>query len=281
MIPLSTLSSKRIQGDAKVASIDNPPPWVAIGRQFRHCPGVLTLGVRPSFAEYESWEKELLFSGRTIYFPTQRFIEILHSSGIPTYPNWRYYQYIGNKFKQTLLFQALDIPHPRTRFYWGARKAGGITDDFSFPFIAKIGKGSSKGRGVFLIRSQSDLDAYCKTNRYAYIQEYIHIRQSARVVLLNGHIIKAYWLEAGEESFLTNLHQGGNISRKPVPENILEMARMVAVKCGFDEVGLDIIQNGDTCYVLEANMAFGTKGLEESGMNLSQIRCDMLLKGLI
>ena len=56
---------------------------------------------------------------------------------------------------------------------------------------------------------------------------------------------------------------------------------MAAVKCGFDEVGIDIIQNKDRCYVLEANMTFGTKGLEESGMSLSQIRCDMLLQGLI
>ena len=280
---MSTLSSKaiRIQGNVKTISMDKPPPWVAIGKQLCHCPEVLTLGVRPSFTEYELWEKELLFSGRTIYFPTRRFVDIFHSSGIPTYPNWRYYQYIGNKFKQTLLFQALGIPHPRTRFYWGARKAGGITEDFSFPFIAKIGKGSSRGMGVFLIRSQSDLDVYCKTNRYAYIQEYIRVKQSARVVLLNGHIVKAYWLESSEESFLTNLHQGGSISDKPVPEKVLEMARTVAVKCGFDEVGLDIIRKGDAYYVLEANMTFGTQGLEANGIELSQVRRDMLLKGLI
>lgn len=261
--------------------MDKSPTWVAIGRQFRHCPEVLTLGVRPSFAEYEPWEKELLFSGRTIYFPTQRFIDIFRSSGIPTYPNWAYYQYIGNKFKQTLLFQAKGIPHPRTRFYWGAKRAGKISKDFSFPFIAKVGKGSSKGIGVFLIRSQSDLDAYCKTNRYAYIQEYIPVKQSARVVLLNGHVVKAYWLESSENSFLTNLYQGGSISDKAVPEKVTEMAKMVVQKCGFDEVGLDIICNGDACYVLEANMTFGTKGLEKDGMELSQIRCDMLLKGLI
>jgi len=165
-IRLSTPSSRKIQGDVKATSMEKLPPWVAIGRQFSHCPEVLTLGVRPSFAEYEPWENELLFSGRTVYFPTRRFVDIFQSSGIPTYPNWRYYQYIGNKFKQTLLFQALGVPHPRTRFYWGARKASGITKDFSFPFIAKIGRGSSRGRGVFLIRNQSDLDVYCKTNRY-------------------------------------------------------------------------------------------------------------------
>ncbi len=270
-----------MQGNAQASRLDNNPAWVAVGRQLRHCPQVLTLGVRPSFAEYESWEKELLFSGRTIYFPTRRFIDIFHNSGIPTYPNWRYYQFIGNKFKQTLLFQAMSIPHPRTRFYWGARKAGGIINDFSFPFIAKVGKGSSRGRGIYLIRNQADLDAYCKANRYAYIQEYIPVQQSARVVLLNGHIISAYWLEAGENSFLTNLYQGGAVSSRPVPEMILEMAATVAVKCGFDEVGLDIIQDRDTCYVLEANMTFGTEGLEKKGINLAQVRCDMLLKGLI
>ena len=157
----------------------------------------------------------------------------------------------------------------------------GITKDFSFPFIAKIGKGSSKGRGVFLIRNQSDLDAYCLTNRYAYIQEYIPVKQSARVVLLNGHIVKAYWLKAPNKSFLTNCYQGGTISMEPVPEEVLELARKVAVQCGFDEMGLDIIRGKDKYYVLEANMAFGTKGLEKAGLELYQVRRDMLLKGLI
>ena len=156
-----------------------------------------------------------------------------------------------------------------------------ITKDFSFPFIAKTGKGSSKGRGVYLIRNQSDLDAYSRTNRYAYIQEFIHARQSARVVLLNGHIVKAYWLKAPDNSFLTNFYQGGTISSEPVPEEVLELAKTVAVQCGFDEVGLDIIRGKESYYVLEANMAFGTKGLEQAGLELHQVRRDMLLKGLI
>jgi ribosomal protein S6--L-glutamate ligase len=156
-----------------------------------------------------------------------------------------------------------------------------ITKDFSFPFIAKTGKGSSKGRGVYLIRNHSDLDAYRRTNRYAYIQEFIHVKQSARVVLLNGHIVKAYWLKAPDNSFLTNFYQGGTISTEPVPEEVLELAKTVAVQCGFDEVGLDIIRGKESYYVLEANMAFGTKGLEQAGLELHQVRRDMLLKGLI
>jgi ribosomal protein S6--L-glutamate ligase len=156
-----------------------------------------------------------------------------------------------------------------------------ITKDFSFPFIAKTGKGSSKGRGVYLIRNQSDLDAYCLTNRSAYIQEYILVKQSARVVLLNGHIVKAYWLKAPDKSFLTNFYQGGSISTEPVPEEVLELARTTVVACGFDEVGLDIIRGRDEYYVLEANMSFGTKGLEQAGLELHQVRRDMLLKGLI
>ena len=239
------------------------------------------MGVKPSFAEYEPWERDLLFSGRTIYFPTERFIDTFRCKGIPTYPNWRYYRYIGNKFRQTLLFQSMSVPHPRTKIYWGPRKMREITKDFSFPFIAKTGKGSSKGRGVYLIRNQSDLDAYCLTIRCAYIQEYIPVKQSARVVLLNGHVVKAYWLKAPDKSFLTNLYQGGTISTEPVPQEVLELARTVAVECGFDEVGLDIIRGKDNYYVLEANMVFGTKGLEKAGLELHQVRRDMLLKGLI
>jgi ribosomal protein S6--L-glutamate ligase len=66
-----------------------------------------------------------------------------------------------------------------------------------------------------------------------------------------------------------------------VPEEVLELARTTAVQCGFDEVGLDIIRGKDDYYVLEANMVFGTKGLEKAGLELHQVRRDMLLKGLI
>jgi ribosomal protein S6--L-glutamate ligase len=66
-----------------------------------------------------------------------------------------------------------------------------------------------------------------------------------------------------------------------VPEEVLELAKTVAVQCGFDEVGLDIIRGKQSYYVLEANMAFGTKGLEQAGLELHQVRRDMLLKGLI
>jgi ribosomal protein S6--L-glutamate ligase len=100
-------------------------------------------------------------------------------------------------------------------------------------------------------------------------------------VLLNGHIVKAYWLKAPDKSFLTNFYQGGSISTEPVPEEVHELARTTVVACGFDEVGLDIIRGRDEYYVLEANMAFGTKGLEQAGLELHQVRRDMLLKGLI
>jgi len=262
-------------------AINTKPAWLAIGKQFCNYPEVLTLGVRPSFGDYEPWERELLLSGRKIYFPTRRFIDVFRCHDIPTYPNWRYYRYIGHKFRQTHLFQATGIPHPRTKFYWGKTRRAAITTDFSFPFVAKIGKGSSQGKGVYFIRDQADLDAYCEANRQAYIQEYIPVKRSARVILLNGHIINSYWIEARDGSFWTNVHQGGDISDEPVPEKILRLARVVAAKCGFDEVGLDIIQNDDREYVLEANMVFGTKGLEKAGINLREVRYEMLLKGLL
>ena len=111
---------------------------VAIGRQLRHMPDVLTLGVRPTLLDYTEKERRLLFSGGEVYFPTLRFADLFQNLGIPTYPGWRDYNCLGDKVRQTQLFQALGIPHPRTLVYVGRRQTCRIESDFTFPFIAKI-----------------------------------------------------------------------------------------------------------------------------------------------
>lgn len=254
---------------------------VAIGRQLRHVPEVLTLGVRPTLLDYSEKERLLLFSGEKIFFPTLRYADLFQSLGIPTYPGWSDYNCLGNKVRQTQIFQALGIPHPRTAVYIGSRQTCRIESDFSYPFIAKIPCKSSRGHGVFLVKNSDDLKVYLARTRTAYIQEYLPSGRDMRVVVMAGTMIHAYWREAGEENFLSNLAQGGRIGKAKVPAEALELAVYTARKCGFLEVGLDIISHGGAYYVIEANMKFGTEGLEHAGINLNVVRARMVREGII
>ena len=244
-------------------------------------PDVLTLGVRPGLLEYSETERGLLLSGRRIYFPTLRYADLFRNLGIPTYPGWNDYNCLGDKIRQTQLFQALSIPHPRTTVYVGTRQISRIATDFSYPFIAKIPWKSSRGHGVFLIKSGDDLEAYLAGVRTAYIQEYLPSRRDIRVVVIAGRKIHAYWREAGEETFLSNLSQGGRICSDEVPAEAVELAVSTAKKCGFHEVGLDMIRFEGRYYVIEANMKFGTLGLEQAGISLDEERARMIREGLI
>ena len=65
--------------------------------------------------------------------------------------------------------------------------------------------------------------------------------------------------------------QGGTISFENIPAAALDFAMAAALKCGFDEVGLDICEHAGKYYVLEANMAFGEEGFRKKGLDIRQI----------
>ena len=129
---------------------------IALGKRLRHSSLVKTLGVHTNIDDYSETELDLIRSADTIYYPSSLYEDVFLVMGKRVFPA-NYYRYMGDKIKQTELFALLNIHHPRTRFYSGSNLADKILADFSFPFIAKIPFGSSKGRGVFLIENRTDL----------------------------------------------------------------------------------------------------------------------------
>lgn len=257
------------------------PRWVAIGKQLRDVPGVRTLGVRATLNAYPQPDRELLLSGRKIYYPTRRFADLFQALGIPTFPGWIDYLCLGDKVRQTQLFQARGIPHPHTSIYAGPHAARRIREDFSFPFVLKNPLLSGGGRDVFLIRSPEELDARLAEHRRAYVQEFIPTDRDFRVVLIGGRIVAAYGRRIPEGAFHANLSQGGQICCEPVPEEVLRLAEETARRCGFDEVGLDLMLDRDRPVVIEANFRFGLRGVEVSGVQLEKIRFDLLRLGVV
>jgi len=255
--------------------------FIAFSHRFKECPDVAIIQARPNFSDFSSEEKQKIREAENVYYPTQLYFDLFITMGKKIFPSRETYVYSGDKIKQTALFQFLRIPHPRTQVYFGHQKKR-IKNDFSFPFIAKIPRGSSMGQGVFLIHNDEELRRYLHRSPVAYVQEYLPLDRDLRVILINHQIILAYWKIAPEGEFRNNLAQGASIRFDAVPDEALVFAEQVTRRCNFNDVGLDLCHSSDRGWlILEANMNYGLQGLKEKGMDIRLVLKDLKLEGKI
>jgi len=252
--------------------------FVALGSRLKGVPEVLTLGVKPNFTDYSEEARDLIAGAAMILYPTANYAQFFNTMGKPFFPSLETCLYSDEKIKQTTLFSLLGIPHPRTRIYYHLHHRN-ILKDFSFPFIAKLPRASSRGRGVYKIENSEQLNAYLRLTSIAYIQEYLPHERDLRVILVNFEPVLSYWRQRDPSNFRANLHQGGTPQFLEVPQDALSLARQTALQCKFNDVGLDLIQSKGKWYMIEANMEYGREGLRMKGMNLKHILRHKLLSG--
>ena len=167
----------------------NKKPVIALERRLRHCKNVITIGVRTNFSDYTPEERELIQKAEKIYYPTTFYADLFDAMGKKIFPSYHTYKCVQDKIKQTALFELLDIPHPRTRIYYGRRWLSKISGQFAYPFIAKIPRGSAMGRGVFLVKNDEELSACSELiEGPAYIQEYLPIDRDIRAVVIGNKV---------------------------------------------------------------------------------------------
>jgi ribosomal protein S6--L-glutamate ligase len=254
---------------------------IAFSHRFKECPGVTLLRTQPNFSDYGTEEKKMIRDAEKVYYPTWLYVDLFITLGKKIFPSRETYVYSGDKIKQTALFQVLNIPHPRTRIYFGDQKKN-ILDEFIFPFIAKIPRGSSMGKGVFLIEKEEDLRRYLHRSPVAYIQEYVPLAKDLRVILIQHQVVLAYWKIASPGEFRNNLAQGAAISFDEIPQEALDLAEAITRNCNFDDVGLDLCHNSEKGWmVLEANMNYGIQGLKEKGLDIRLVLRDLMIQGKI
>jgi ribosomal protein S6--L-glutamate ligase len=249
---------------------------IALEGRLRDCKNVITLGVRPNFSDYDHREMALIRNAKKIYYPSTFYADMFDAMGKPTFPGYHNYKCVQDKIKQTAMFELLEIPHPRTRVYYGKRQKKSITDDFAFPFVAKIARGSAMGRGVYLIQQNEDLLDYLKITNTAYIQEFIPSDRDIRVVIIGEKIVHAYWRVAPENDFRCNLAVGGRVCLDSIPPDALDLALRTAGACRWDDVGIDICRYEGNFYVLEANMKYGMEGFCRAGIKYSELMETMI-----
>ena len=249
---------------------------IALEDRLKNCKNVITLGVRPNFSDYSPQEAELIRRADKIYYPTSFYADLLDALGKKTFPSYHTYKCVQDKIKQTALLDLLDLPHPRTRVFYGDRQKQSISNHFTFPFIGKIPRGSALGRGVYLIRNEKELRNYLNQVSPAYIQEHLPIDRDMRVVVIGRRVIHAYWRIAPENEYRSNLAVGGKISLAPVPEKARNLALQVARACCWDDVGIDICEYKGQFYILEANMKYGREGFRQAGLDYAKLMESMI-----
>lgn len=253
---------------------------MAMGRRARGSRKVGPVGLKVNWEDYSEEVKERFRRATKVYYPSPLYEELCRDLGKQVFPR-NYYRFMGNKILQTQLFQLLEIPHPRTRLFYGRRRRDPIRAAFSYPFVAKTPLGSSRGHGVFLIRNDEQLAEYLGSHRPAYIQEYLPIDRDLRVVLIGGRVVHAYWRIRKFGEFRDNVAQGATVSFEDIPTEGLGFAAEVARKCSFDEVGMDICRAHGRYFILEANMVYGLEGFRQAGMDLYEILGQLLDDGII
>lgn len=247
----------------------------------RECRNVRTIGVRPNFTDYSDEEVKWIKEAGKIYYPTVFYADLFDAVGKSTFPSYHTYKCVQDKIKQSALFQLADLPHPKTRVFYGKRQKAKIKAYFSYPCIAKEPRGSAMGRGVFLINNDTDLNAYTHDRHVAYVQQFIPIDRDIRIVVIGNKAVHAYWRIAAKGEFRTNLARGGRISLAPVPPVAIELAERAAKVCGWDDVGVDICCHDGQYTILEANMKYGREGFRAAGIDYFQMMERMIDDGQI
>lgn len=253
---------------------------MALGKRARGSQNVRPIGLKINWEDYPPEVREALNGAEKVYYPSILYEEVFRTLGKQTFP-CNYYRFMGNKILQTQLFQLLEIPHPRTRLFYGRNRLRRIEASFAYPLVAKTPVGASGGKGVFLVESDGDLRRYLDSHQPAYIQEYLPMDRNLRVVVIGGRVVHAYWRINAPGDFRSNVAQGASIRFDGVPREGVHFAVEVAYRCGFDEVGLDVCRHGDNWFVLEANMVYGLEGFRRAGLDLYAILGSMLDAGLI
>ena len=254
---------------------------LALGARLIKCKSVMTLGVRPNFSDYTIREAEMIRQADKIYYPTAFYADLFNVMGKQTFPGFHTYKFVQDKIKQTAIFKMLKIPHPHTRIFYGKKQKKKILQYFEFPFIAKQPRNSSMGKGIFFIKNMSELLNYLSKPWPAYIQEYIPVDRDMRVIIIGSDIVLSYFRIAKQKEFRSNISLGGEISFNPLPEQALSLALSTARRCGWNDVGMDIIEYKNKFLVIEANMKYGRKGFKKTGIDYSSLLETLLINGKI
>lgn len=138
----------------------------------------------------------ILASADRVYFPTLRFAKILEAAGKQTFPSYLTYRVRQSRVVQETLLQFSGCPHPRTRIYFGRRKAS-ISADFRFPFLAM---GPGMHDGIFPVSDAGTLADLADRYNPLIVREDARCEKRLLLVFVNYECIGVMYGAAGEKA---------------------------------------------------------------------------------
>jgi ribosomal protein S6--L-glutamate ligase len=115
----------------------------------------------------------------------------------------------------------------------------------------------------------------------AYIQEYLPSDRDVRAVVIGDRVVHAYWRIAAGGDFRANITGGGRVDLSPVPGEALHLALDTARRCGWNDVGMDLLPHRGRWYVLEGNMKYGRQGFLQAGIDYPRLMESLIEAGHI
>jgi ribosomal protein S6--L-glutamate ligase len=252
---------------------------VAIGEQLKACPQIITLGVRPQMADYTEEERRLLRTADIIFYPTDQYVDFFATLGKETFPSVACYRLRGNRLKHTALLRLLNVPHPRTRVYYGHKQKRDILNEFAFPFVAKKGRKAADGKQIFLITNRERLDWYNQHFNPALIQEYVAPKKELRVIVLNCHAAFGYWRNVIRGDFMDSSSRKGTWKTNDVDPEGVELAKIIAREANLSDVAVDMVFDGSCYWVLELNFLWDETESHQAGPDRIKLIIEMIEKG--
>jgi ribosomal protein S6--L-glutamate ligase len=230
-------------------------------------------------ADYTEQERRLLRTAHMIFYPTDRYVEIFATLGKETFPSVNCYKLRGNRLKHTALLRLLNVPHPRTRVYYGDKQKREILKEFVFPFVAKKAREAADGKQVFFINNRKQLDWYNQHFNPALIQEYVTPEKELRVIVLNCHAPFGYRRNVIKGDSTDSSSRKGTWKTADVEPEGVELARLIARDANLSDVAVDMVFDGGRYWVLELNFLWNEAGSHQTGPDRTKLIIEMIEKG--
>jgi ribosomal protein S6--L-glutamate ligase len=173
----------------------------------------------------------------------------------------------------------LNVPHPRTRVYFGHKQKREILKQFGFPLVAKKGREAADGKQVFLINNRKQLDWYNQHFNPALIQEYVAPEKELRVIVLNCQAPFGYRRNVIRGDSMDSSSRQGTWKAADVDPEGIELAKRIARDANLSDVAVDMVFDGRCYWVLELNFLWDETDSHQTWPDRTKLIIEMIEKG--
>jgi ribosomal protein S6--L-glutamate ligase len=215
--------------------------------------------------------REQIAAADCVLFPRTRQLNVLaYAWKLRIFPSYPSFDVGYDKVEMTLAFLAIAPEHCPQTLILPASPAGAneAVAELGFPMVVKHPR-RSMGRGVELIESRAELDAWIARADVLYAQEYLPSTADLRVVWVGDRVVTAYWRRGGD-GFRHNVARGAELDFDEIPASAL----------GIDHAGFDLAVIDGLPYLIELNCLFGHDGINAQGIKPAPVILDYLIRTL-